>query len=168
MPLLSAARRVARLLQQSNHKIVFAESCTAGLVSATLSRIAGISSWHCGGVVPYRNETKTAYLGIDPKVLKKPGPVSELVAREMAERVLSKTPEATIAASITGHLGPNTPPKLDGIVYVAIALRCSDGDEVAAYKLLLSVELDRYARQRLAAQTLLTLVGDLLTQEAKR
>jgi PncC family amidohydrolase len=168
MSLLSAARRVARLLQQSNHKIVFAESCTAGLVSATLSRIAGISSWHCGGVVTYRNETKTAYLGIDPKVLKKPGPVSELVAREMAERVLSKTPEATIAASVTGHLGPNAPSKLDGIVYVAIALRCSDGDEVTAFKLLLSAELDRYQRQRLAAQTLLTLVGDLLSEEAKR
>ena len=49
MSLLSAARRVARLLQQSNHKIVFAESCTAGLVSATLSRIAGISSFGAGG-----------------------------------------------------------------------------------------------------------------------
>lgn len=168
MSLLSAARRVARLLQQSNHKIVFAESCTAGLVSATLSRIAGISAWHCGGVVTYRNETKAAYLGIDPKVLKRPGPVSELVARRMAEGVLGKTPEATIAASITGHLGPNAPPKLDGLVYVAIALRCSDGDETVAFKLLLSAELDRYERQRLAAETLLTLVADRLSAEASR
>ena len=168
MSLLSAARRVARLLQQSNHKIVFAESCTAGLVSATLSRIAGISSWHCGGVVTYRNETKAAYLGIDPKVLKRPGPVSELVARQMAESVLGKTPEATIAASITGHLGPNAPPKLDGLVYVAVALRCSDGDETVAFKLLLSAELDRYERQRLAAETLLTLVADRLSAEASR
>jgi nicotinamide-nucleotide amidase len=168
MSLLSAARRVARLLQQSNHKIVFAESCTAGLVSATLSRVPGISAWHCGSMVTYRNETKTAYLGIDSKVLKKPGPVSEHVAREMAEGVLQATPEATIAASITGHLGPNAPPKLDGVVYVAIALRYSDGDEVTAFKLLLSAELDRYQRQRLAAETLLTLVGDLLSAEARR
>jgi len=166
MSLLSAARRVARLLQQSNHKIVFAESCTAGLVSATLSRIAGISAWHCGGVVTYRNETKTAYLGIDPKVLKRPGPVSEVVSRQMAEGVLGKTPEATIAASITGHLGPNAPTKLDGLVYVAIALRCSDGDEVIAFKLLLSKELNRYERQRLAAETLMTLVADMLSAEA--
>jgi nicotinamide-nucleotide amidase len=168
MSLLSAARRVARLLQQSNHKIVFAESCTAGLVSATLSRVPGISAWHCGSMVTYRNETKTAYLGIDSKVLKKPGPVSEHVAREMAEGVLQATPESTIAASITGHLGPNAPPRLDGVVYVAIALRYSDGDEVTAFKLLLSAELDRYQRQRLAAETLLTLVGDLLSAEARR
>jgi PncC family amidohydrolase len=167
MSLLSVARRVARLLQQSNHKIVFAESCTAGLVSGSLSRIPGISAWHCGGMVTYRDETKTAYLGIDPKVLKQAGPVSERVARQMAERVLERTPEATIAASITGHLGPNAPKKLDGLVYVAIALRYSDGDEVIAFKMLLSPQLDRYARQRLAAETLLTLVGDMLAAEAK-
>jgi PncC family amidohydrolase len=167
MSLLSAARRVARLLQQANHKIVFAESCTAGLVSASLSRVAGISAWHCGGMITYRNETKTAYLGIEPKVLKQPGPVSERVARQMAEAVLERTPEATIAASITGHLGPHAPPKLDGLVYLAIAFRYSDGDEVTAFKLLLSSQLDRGERQRLAAQTLLTLVGDLLAAEAK-
>lgn len=165
MSLLSAARRVAKLLQQTNHKIVFAESCTAGLVSASLSRFAGISNWHCGGVVTYRNETKTAYLGIKPTVLKRPGPVSELVAREMAEGVLSKTPEATVAASITGHLGPDAPLKLDGVVYVAIGFRRRQHDETTAFKLQLSSQLDRYERQRLAAETLLTLVADMLAAE---
>src|SRR5262245_19572825 len=129
MSLLSAARRVARLLEQTSHKIVFAESCTAGLVATSLSRIPGISARHCGGMVTYRNETKTAYLGIAPTVLIRPGPVSELVARQMAEGVLDKTPEATIAASITGHLGPNAPPKLDGLVYVAIGFRRKNQDE---------------------------------------
>jgi len=168
MSLLSAARRVARLLQQASHKIVFAESCTAGLISASLSRIPGISAWHCGGMVTYRNETKAAYLGISPKVLKRPGPVSEVVARQMAEGVLGKTPEATIAASITGHLGPNAPPKLDGLVYVSIAFRRKSHDDITAFKLLLSSQLDRYERQRLAAETLLTLVGDMLSAEVSR
>jgi nicotinamide mononucleotide (NMN) deamidase PncC len=118
--------------------------------------------------VTYRNETKTAYLAIDPKVLKRPGPVSELVARQMAEAVLSRTPEATVAASITGHLGPNAPPKLDGRVYVAIAFRRKTHDDIAAFKLLLSFQLDRYERQRLAAETLLTLVADMLSAEAVR
>lgn len=113
----------------------------------------------------YRNETKTAYLGFKPTVLKRPGPVSELVAREMAEGVLRKTPEATVAASITGHLGPNAPRKLDGVVYVAIGFRRRQHDETTAFKLQLSSQLDRYERQRLAAETLLTLVADMLAAE---
>ena len=168
MSLLSAARRVAKLLKQTNHKIVFAESCTAGLVATSLSRIPGISAWHCGGMVTYRNETKTAYLGIEPKILKRPGPVSEVVARKMAEGVLSKTPEATLAASITGHLGPNAPAKLDGVVYVAIAVRrAAGGSASTAFKFVLSPECDRHERQKLAAEMLLTLVADLLSAESQ-
>jgi len=118
-------------------------------------------------MVTYRNETKTAYLGIDSKVLKRPGPVSELIARQMAEGVLSKTPEATIAASITGHLGPNAPARLDGVVYVGISQRSAadsapHGVTTTAFKFTLSAELDRYERQKLAAETLLMLVADVL------
>jgi PncC family amidohydrolase len=163
MSLLSSARRVAELLKQTNHKIVFAESCTAGLVATSLSRIPGVSAWHCGAMVTYRNETKAAYLGISPKALKRPGPVSEVVARQMAEGVLGKTPEATIAASITGHLGPNAPSKLDGVVYAAIAQSSASRNRTTtAFKFVLSASLDRYERQKLAAETLLTLVGDVL------
>src|SRR5262245_64415356 len=97
-----SAARVARLLQQSGRKVVFAESCTGGLVSGSLTKIPGISSYHCGGVVVYRNETKQAYLDIPAALLKQPGPVSREVAEQMAQRVLAKTPEANLAAAVTG------------------------------------------------------------------
>ena len=67
MSILSAARRVAGLLKGSGRKVVFAESCTGGLVSGALTKIPGISNYHCGGVVVYRNETKRAYLGFPPR-----------------------------------------------------------------------------------------------------
>src|SRR5689334_8622947 len=123
MSIASAARRVACLLKAADYKVVFAESCTGGLVSGALTKIAGISNYHCGGVVVYRNETKMAYLGIPAAVLKSPGPVSVEVAELMAKNVLKKTPEADIAVSVTGHLGPDAPPELDGRVYVGIVLR---------------------------------------------
>jgi nicotinamide mononucleotide (NMN) deamidase PncC len=58
----------------------------------------------------------------------------------MAVGVLIRTPEAQWSAAITGHLGPNAPPELDGLVYIGIARRSADsaeiGDvEVAAYQL---------------------------------
>jgi nicotinamide-nucleotide amidase len=164
MSLLSAARRVARLLAETNHKIVFAESCTGGLVSQSLSRIPGISTWHCGGMVTYRNETKTAYLGISPTVLKKLGPVSEQVAGLMAETILDRTPEATIAASITGHLGPIAPEKLDGVIFIATAMR-RPGNSVAVRRFELPAGLGRESRQKEAAERVLELIAERLRHE---
>jgi PncC family amidohydrolase len=118
-----SARRVARRLKARNLKIVFAESCTGGLISAALTRIPGISSHLCGSAVVYQIETKNEWLGVAPGILKNPGPVSEPVARAMAEGVLAKTPQADLSASITGHLGPDSPPGQDGLLYCAVATR---------------------------------------------
>jgi len=167
MSLLSAARRLAKFLPATGYKIVFAESCTGGLASASLARVPGISAHHCGGMVTYRDDTKTAWLGIDPKIIKRFGPVSEQVAVQMADNVLALTPEATIALSVTGHLGPHAPPKLDGVVYIGVACymkprrdaRLSTAD---ARRLRLSKRLDRAARQKLAAEETLKLAAEVL------
>jgi len=116
-------RRLARLLERTGCRIVFAESCTGGLVSALLTKVPGVSSYHCGGVVVYRNATKQAYLDIPPALLKSPGPVSREVTEMLARRVLVKTPEADLAAAVTGHLGPGSPSDLDGVVFAALAVR---------------------------------------------
>lgn len=121
--LTTSAKKLAQVLAQRKLCIVFAESCTGGLVSNALTRIAGISEWHCGSAVVYQVETKAQWLGIDPAILVSPGPVSQIVAQLMAENVLAKTPQADVAASITGHLGPNAPAKQDGLIFVGITLR---------------------------------------------
>ncbi|MFO1045788.1 MAG: CinA family protein [Planctomycetaceae bacterium] len=124
-PLHSLANEIASLLKETRTRVVFAESCTAGLVAATLSRVPGISEFHCGSSVVYRLDTKSRWLGIDPELLVDPGPgpVSEIVARHMATGVLERTPEASFSAAITGHLGPNAPIHQDGLVFIGIAQR---------------------------------------------
>lgn len=157
----SQVRRVAALLKQQSLKVVFAESCTAGLVAASLARVPGISDFHCGGMVVYRNETKQAYLGIPAKLLKNPGPVSEVVARQMALRVLKLTPEAHISAAVTGHLGPGAPADLDGVAFIAIARR-----RTSSSKPLSRVFRHRCrATDRVARQT--EVVGEVLAQLAR-
>lgn len=127
-PLHSSANQIAALLRITKTRVVFAESCTAGLISATLSRVPGISDFHCGSAVVYRLDTKTRWLGIASDLLVDPGPgpVSEVVAILMATGVLERTPEATFSASITGHLGPNAPGHQDGLVFIGIAQRTAD------------------------------------------
>jgi PncC family amidohydrolase len=121
--LLADARRLADALQQLDVKVVLAESCTGGLVAASLAKVPGISDYLCGSAVTYRNDTKHQWLGVSNDKLTRPGPISAIVAREMATGVLAATPEADWSASITGHLGPDAPKRLDGLVYVGIAHR---------------------------------------------
>ena len=104
---------------------MLAESCTAGLVAQSLSCIPGASRWLCGSAVVYRNETKSAWLGIDPRQLADPsaGPVSAPTAADMCAGLLRTTPEADLAVSVTGHLGPDAPPALDGLVYIGVQWR---------------------------------------------
>ena len=165
----AVARRVARLLKAADCKVVFAESCTGGLVSGELTKIAGISTWHCGGVVVYRNETKQAYLKIPAAMLKSPGPVSREVAKLMALHVLEKTPEADIAASVTGHLGPQAPPKLDGLVFIAVARRgpSRKKPKVVVKQLQCSRQDKRVVRQRWVVQQVLELLGQTLRDTIK-
>lgn len=147
------ARSLAKMLREKHLKIVFAESCTGGLVSATLTRIPGISDHLCGSAVVYRIETKAEWLNIGKKVLAKPGPVSGIVAEEMAKEIIDRTPEADLAASVTGHLGPNAPRSLDGLVYVAVVLNpklADDGLKTIVRKQRI-VPSDRPATARAAA-----------------
>lgn len=163
------ARRVANLLKAGGLKVVFAESCTGGLVSGALTKIPGLSAHHCGGVVVYRNETKQAYLKIPAPMLVDPGPVSREVAELMALRVLALTTEADVAASVTGHLGPNAPAALDGVVFTAVARRQSGRHQprVAVKKLRCRQANSRSVRQRWVVNQVLEFLADQLTPSSK-
>ena len=175
-PLTSLARHVADLLTRTNTRVVFAESCTAGLVSATLARVPGISEFHCGSAVVYRLDTKTRWLGINAAMLVDPGPVSGEVACAMAVEVLERTPEAQLSAAITGHLGPNAPAGQDGLVFIGIARRAAGGIDVQSFRRVLpdaitdlseaGAESLREWRQWKAAELVLSSVRDELTQHS--
>ncbi len=163
MTLLDQSREIARLMAAEEVRVVLAESCTAGLVSATLARVPGISAYLCGSAVTYRNRTKKDWLGISSSLLADPGPVSELAARQMAQGVLRLTPEADIALSVTGHLGPNAPREFDGLVYVGWARRDERGrpgrNDVRRHRLKTR---GRYARQQETVRHVLTQLRQLL------
>ncbi len=94
---------VARLL--TGRRIATAESCTAGLVAARLTELAGSSNYVAGGVVAYANEAKVELLGVDSALIAEHGAVSEPVAEAMANGVLRRFGTDT-AVAITGIAGP--------------------------------------------------------------
>lgn len=123
---------LVKALAEKRLRIVLAESCTGGMVAAELAKVPGVSERLCGSAVTYRNDTKSRWLQVDAKVIEQHSAVCRQVAEQMAFGVLDKTPEADIAASITGHFGPNAPDGFDGLVFIGTAIRSSDEIEVSA------------------------------------
>lgn len=148
--LLRNAKRVANELRRCNVRLVFAESCTAGLLSATLAQFPGISQWLCGSAVVYRVDTKVQWLGVSVRDLQRHSAVSAPVTRQMSLGVLRHTPEADWSASVTGHFGPAAPMELDGIVFFAIASRSARAASVLECEAVRLTAKVRKVRQRQA------------------
>lgn len=159
-------QRVADSLQQLGWRVVFAESCTAGLVSAALGSIAGISDHLCGSAVTYRNQTKQDWLEVPSESLENPGPVSQQVVQLMARGALSSTEEANVALAVTGHLGPAAPSELDGLIYIGVALKNQSAgaaeNTFTASRLVRLESSERLLRQQEAAHEVLATLIDVM------
>jgi nicotinamide-nucleotide amidase len=97
-----------------------AESCTGGLVSSTLTDVAGSSDWFEGGVVAYDNRIKMRLLSVPQEVLARHGAVSRECVEAMVcgVCVLMRVP---VGLAISGIAGPGggTPDKPVGTVWMA-------------------------------------------------
>lgn len=102
--------------------LVTAESCTGGLLASILTDMSGQAHAFERGFVTYTNDAKAEMLGVDRALLDDPGPVSEPVARAMAEGAL-KNSRGHIALSITGFAGPAGPEDEPGLVHFGLARR---------------------------------------------
>ena len=119
---IDAAKALLDACLRKKLTLATAESCTGGLVAATISEIPGSSAVLDRGFVTYSNEAKEDLLGVSASTLKRFGAVSEEVARAMARGALEES-RATLAVAVTGIAGPGgaTPGKPVGLVWIAWA-----------------------------------------------
>ena len=105
-------------------RLATAESCTGGLIAATLTAIAGSSDVVECGFVTYSNRAKTELLGVPAGLIASAGAVSEPVAQRMAEGALQRS-HADIVVSVTGVAGPggDSAEKPVGLVCFGLAQR---------------------------------------------
>lgn len=130
-----------------------AESCTGGLVAATLTAIPGSSEVVRGGVVSYWAEVKRDVLGVPEDVIETFGVVSEQCARAMAEgaaRVLG----CDYTVSTTGIAGPGGAEPGKPVGTVCFGLHTPQGDRT----LTTSRESSRDEVRSLAVRTALRLL----------
>jgi nicotinamide-nucleotide amidase len=112
------------LLTSRELKVATAESCTGGLIAATLTEVPGSSVVVDRGFVTYSNEAKTEILGVDAALIARVGAVSPEVAAAMVEGAIARS-NADLAVAVTGIAGPDggTPEKPVGLVHFAAMRR---------------------------------------------
>ena len=112
---------VGRRLAMTEFTLAVAESCTGGLIAQRLTNVPGSSEYFKEGVVTYSDAAKTRLLGVDKKVIKEFGAVSQQVARDMARGVRHKA-KTDFGLAVTGVAGPSgTEGKPVGLVFIALA-----------------------------------------------
>ena len=115
------SQKVVNILEKKRLKVSFAESCTGGLLSSTITSISGSSKVFTIGLVTYSNQSKINLLKVPKNIIRKHGAVSYETCLTMVKN-LSKISKTNISVSITGIAGPKggTKKKPVGMVFIGI------------------------------------------------
>lgn len=124
---IELANQVLEIASEQNFTLAAAESCTSGMISATLTEIPGASRAFDRGFVTYSNQAKVEMLDVPAEMIAQCGAVSEEVARAMAEGALDNS-HADFVIAVTGIAGPagGSPGKPVGLVHFALSSRHYD------------------------------------------
>ena len=115
------SQKIVNLLRKKKFKISFAESCTGGLLSSSVTSISGSSKVFTLGFVTYSNLSKINTLKVPKNTIRKYGAVSYETCLSMVKN-LNKISKTNISVSITGVAGPNggSKQKPVGLIYIGI------------------------------------------------
>ena len=115
------SQKIVRVLIKKRLKISFAESCTGGFLSSSITSISGSSKVFTIGLVAYSNQSKIRILKVPKNIIRKHGAVSYETCLSMVKN-LGKISKTNISVSITGIAGPKggTKQKPVGLVFIGI------------------------------------------------
>tara|TARA_B100000787_G_scaffold103446_1_gene76587 strand:+ start:930 stop:1400 length:471 start_codon:yes stop_codon:yes gene_type:complete len=152
------ANKLVKKLIKKKLKISFAESCTGGMLSSTITSIDGSSKVFDLGLITYSNKVKIDILKVSKKILTQYGAVSKQCCLSMVKN-LSKISKANISVSITGIAGPNGGTKIKpvGLVYIGV----KKGNKIIVKKNLFKNQ-NRISIQKSSVMTSLKIVNKII------
>ena len=152
------SNKVVQKLIKKKLKVSFAESCTGGLLSSSITSISGSSKIFNLGLVTYSNKAKIDILKVPKKIINKYGAVSKECCLSMVKS-LSKISKANISVSITGIAGPNGGTKLKpvGLVYIGV----KKGKKIITKKNLFKNK-NRISIQKVTVSTVLNIIDNII------
>ena len=152
------ANKLVNKLIKKKLKVSFAESCTGGLLSSSITSISGSSKVFNLGLITYSNKAKTGILKVPKKIINRYGAVSKECCLSMVKN-LSKISKANISVSVTGVAGPNGGTKLKpvGLVYIGI----KKGNKIIIKEKLFKNK-NRIAIQKATVSTSLNIIDKII------
>lgn len=142
-------------LKSRKLKVATAESCTAGMISKSITDVSGSSSVFEMGVSAYSNEIKKKILSVPTEILEKHTAVSAETAAYMALGVL-KASGADLGISTTGVAGPSPS---DGKPVGCVFIGMTDGENFWIRQLGAYGVKDRDKIRRYATETALNMIS---------
>ena len=152
-------------LLKRKESLGFAESCTGGLLSSTITKVSGSSQVFKGSIISYSNELKQSLLNIPEDRIKKYGAVSEEIAQDMTISAREKL-NSDWSIAISGIAGPSggSKEKPVGIVYISIA---GPNNHITNIKKIFSSTRNRVEIQRLSVNVCLNSLRLILLSNCK-
>ena len=150
--------KLVKKLIQKKLKISFAESCTGGMLSSTITSVSGSSKVFNLGLVTYSNKAKIDILKVPKRIISKYGAVSNECCLLMVKN-LSKISKANISVSVSGIVGPNGGTKLKpvGLVYIGI----KKGNKIIVQKNLFKNK-NRISIQKTTVNSVLQIINKII------
>ncbi len=161
-PLLNTAlTTLGHILMRKGWQCATAESCTGGLLGASITAVPGASQWFAGSIVAYANRIKTALLHVNQHILIEHGAVSEACVLAMAKGLCSKL-DVQVGVSISGIAGPSggSTDKPVGTVWLGFYI---DGKNFAVHHVFTGGREDIRAQ---AIQKAVEILLDYVTKDA--
>ena len=117
-----------------NIKLMTAESCTGGLLSANITAIARSSEVFSYGFVCYSNESKGKFLNVSAKTINSFGAVSYETVKQMLTGLSKQAKSKTLTIAISGVAGPSgSESKPVGLVFIGIKISSHKTEVITEY-----------------------------------
>ncbi len=155
---MSLNQKIVSLLKRKKLKISIAESCTGGMLSSTITSVAGSSKIFKLGFITYSNQAKINILKVPKLIINKYGSVSKQCCLSMVKN-LSKISKANISVAITGIAGPSGGTKFKpvGLVYIGV----KKGNEIVIKRNLFKTK-KRISIQKLSVNVSLKMINEII------
>ena len=125
------SKQLLNACQKKNTKLLTAESCTGGLLTANITRVAGASNVFSYGFICYSNDSKKKLLNVSDKVLNFHGAVSYETVKEMLAGLCAQVETKTLSIAISGVAGPKrSENKPVGLVFIGAKLSSYDSEVI--------------------------------------
>ena len=126
------SKKLLKICAKKNMKLLTAESCTGGLLSANITGIAGSSDVFSYGFICYSDESKKKFLNVNNEILNSYGAVSYETVKQMLEGLCYHAESKTITIAISGVAGPKRSEfKPVGLVFIGVKVSSEDSEVIA-------------------------------------